>query len=182
MTAGAMQQDRQVCLEAGMDDYVSKPIRVEELVEALTKCGHFEEMARDGGENIIMETLNPAALENLRGVGEEGATLLIELVDMFLQDAALLLVEMRQGIERGDAETLNQTAHILKSSCAMFGAMPLSGLFRELEARGADGQMDGGVEKMARVEAEYEQVEDALLAVRRAELANITDADARVPG
>ncbi len=128
-----------------------------------------------------MEKLNPAALENLRGAGEGDTKLLIELIDMFLQDAALLLVEMRQGIERGDAEMLHNAAHILKSSCAMFGAMSLSGLCRELEAMGATGQLDGGAEKMAQVEAEYEQVEDALRAVRRAELASTTDADARVP-
>ncbi len=128
-----------------------------------------------------METLNPAALENLRGAGEGDTKLLIELIDMFLQDAALLLVEMRQGIERGDTEMLHNAAHILKSSCAMFGAMDLSGLCQELETMGATGRMDGGTGKMAQVEAEYEQVEDALQAVRRAELANTTDADARVP-
>ncbi len=127
-----------------------------------------------------MEKLDPAALENLRGAGDGDTKLLVELVDMFLEDASLLLAKMRQGIERGDAEMLHHAAHILKSSCAMFGAMPLSRLCRELEAMGATGRMDGGAEKMAQVEAEYEQVEDALQAVRRAELAN--DAGARAPG
>ncbi len=129
-----------------------------------------------------MEKLDPAALENLREAGDGDTKLVLELVDMFLEEALLLLAKMRQGIERGDAEMLHRAAHVLKSSCAMFGAMPLSGLCRELEAMGAVGQMDGGAEKMAQVEAEYEQVEDALQAVRRAELANITDAGARVPG
>ena len=129
-----------------------------------------------------MEKLDPAALENLRGAGDRDTKLLVELVDMFLEDAPLLLAKMRQGIERGDAEMLQGTAHTLKPSCAMFGAMTLSGLCQELETMGATGRMDGGAEKMAQVEAEYEQVKDALQAVRRAELANVTDVGARAPG
>jgi len=129
-----------------------------------------------------MEKLDQAALENLRGAGGGKSALLVDLVDMFLEETSLLLAKMRQGIERGDAKMLNQAAHVLKSSCAMFGAMDLSRLCQELEEMGETGQMDGGAEKMARVEAEYEQVEDALQAVQRVELANRTDIDARVPG
>ncbi len=118
-----------------------------------------------------MRELDPTALENLRGAeGAEGTKLLAELITMFLADSALLLAKMRRGIEQGDALTLRQAAHIMGANSAMFGAMPLSKLCRELEAIGVAGSVDGGAAKMAQVEAKYALVETALQAVWRAEM------------
>ena len=127
------------------------------------------------GKGNDMSELDPAALENLRGVGAEGIKLLAELITMFLEDSASLLAQMRQGIEQENADMLHQAAHIMGASSAMFGAKPLSSLCRELEAMGATGSMDGGAAKMSQVDAEYAQVETALQAVRHAELNRDTD-------
>jgi signal transduction histidine kinase/DNA-binding response OmpR family regulator len=183
MTANAMQEDRQVCLTAGMDDYVSKPIRVEELVEALNKC-----QPRDGGEAMRQESrgveeqrsegaeemvdrgqaaavLDPAALEQLREVmgGEAGLT---ELIDSFLEDAPQLLADLRQALEQGDTAGVRRAAHTLKSNGADFGAMTFSALCKELEALGKAGTLDGAAALGVQAEAEYEKVKVALEAVR----------------
>ena len=188
MTANAMQGDRELCLEAGMDDYVSKPIRVEELVEALSKCRPLVETAEgDDGENEEMEknreeeelgggkvekqdqavaVLDPEALANLRNVVGGSEEFLAELIDTFLIDAPQLLADMRQAVEGGNAAGLRLAAHSLKSNGADFGAKTFSGLCKEIEALGKAEALAGAEGLVTQVEAEYEKVKVALEAVR----------------
>jgi CheY-like chemotaxis protein len=195
MTANAMQGDREMCLAAGMDDYVSKPIRIEELVGALSKSRPLD---LEGGEEVaeawdstrpqdaegIAEAtasppvdtsalvpdrtiLDPTALENLLAVvgGEFGY--LAELIDSFLEEAPQLLGDLEQFVEDGDAAGVRRVAHSLKSNGADFGATTFSELCRELEMVGKSGELEGAADLSAQIMAEYKNVEEALTAVRR---------------
>jgi HPt (histidine-containing phosphotransfer) domain-containing protein len=85
-----------------------------------------------------------------------------ELIGLFLEDTPKLLADLRGAVVQKDAEGLERVAHSLKSSSATLGAMTLSTLCRELEVMGRAGTLEGAVEKVAQVEAEYERVKAAL--------------------
>jgi PAS domain S-box-containing protein len=182
MTANAMEGDREECLAAGMDDYVSKPIRVEALVGALNKVRPLQEqvspnggaqMGRlgnpDGGTEPTggnHQVLDRAALETLQEVVGGETALLRELIDSFLEETPPLVATLRQALEQGDAAELHRAAHTLKSSSNDFGATTLAELCQELETMGKAGTLDGAAELVTQVEKEYEQARVELEAVR----------------
>jgi len=193
MTANAMQGDREMCIAAGMDDYVSKPIRIETLVTALSKSNPLNEnedgnqtleltnkaLENPGTEKSIpmsddpnsseyeMNVIDPAALKNLLDVVGGEFEFLEELIDSFLEDAPHLLSELDQLIEQQDATGVRRIAHSLKSNGADFGAMEFSNLCKELENKAKDGILDDAAEIAARLHADFAKIKTALLAVRQ---------------
>jgi PAS domain S-box-containing protein len=172
MTAYALEGDRERCLAAGMDDYISKPVRVEELAASLKRSQAVSKPARHAPPDAPLEPARPVAatsapavdvrvLEELKVVlrGETG-----EVITVFLDSATKLLAELRQALAQEDARTLERAAHSLKSSSATFGAMELSLLCRELEVIGRAGTLDGAAEKVRRTEHEFGRVRAALQA------------------
>jgi HPt (histidine-containing phosphotransfer) domain-containing protein len=141
MTANAMQGDRETCLAAGMDEYVSKPVQLDALAEALSRCA----------PRAVLET---RALERL-GATPEDREFVAELVDAFLRDAPALLETLRDGDVR-------RAAHTLKSNARPFGATRLAELCQELETLAeADGSADAAG-LLGRIDAEYARVARAL--------------------
>jgi PAS domain S-box-containing protein len=164
MTANAMLEDREACFAAGMDDYVAKPIRPDDLAEALRRAGPprgtGEARSANGGGVLEM-----AAVDTLRELlgGDE---FLAEVIDAFFADAPNLLATLRRSVEQGDVDDLRRTAHTLKSNSETFGAEGFSELCRELEESAKDGELTGAAELAARVEAEYAGLQAALAALR----------------
>jgi CheY-like chemotaxis protein len=155
MTANAMEGDREECLAAGMDDYLCKPIRPDELARALVRCRPQHEG----------EPLERAALDRLAsslGGGDEGRQAVAELLETFLEDAAALMETLRAAVERRDAEELQRAAHTLKSNGATFGARSFSLLCRELETLGRQGELDATPALLERAEDEWRRVREAL--------------------
>lgn len=144
MTANAMQEDREACLAAGMDDYVAKPIRSEALVGVLRNA------------EPVACRLEPAAIENLRQVG--GDEFVAELTQTFLADAPGLLA----ALHGSDVAEVHRAAHTLKSNAATFGATRLSNLCLELEAQARDGDGTTSLELAAEIEAECALVAEEL--------------------
>ena len=180
MTANVMAGDRERCLSAGMNDYVSKPIRVKLLVEALTRAGELA-LGQNGSESAAGqvpdeetaaapstagETLDSAALNNLLETVGGDQEFLAELVDTFLEDAPQMLADMRQAAETGDAPGLRLAAHSLKSNSADFGAMSLNALCKQLEILGKENQLDGALPLIEQADAAFEAVKPALLALQ----------------
>jgi CheY-like chemotaxis protein len=163
MTANAMPEDREACVAAGMDDYVAKPIRPDDLAEALRRARPLEGMGEaSSGEAGV--SLDAAALESLRELG--GDEFLAELTDAFLVDAPNLLATLRRSLDHGDVDELRRAAHTLKSNGATFGADAFSELCRKLEERARNGELAGAAELAGRIEAEYALLQDALAALR----------------
>jgi len=162
MTANAMQGDREQCLAAGMDDYISKPIRPEELVKALSQCCPSATITEASPANrpapIDQDTLQ--SLREMMGKDEiEGMR---ELLDCYLTDAPTLLQEMRSALASANLTLLNRAAHTLKASSASLGALTLATLCHDMEIACEAGLLRDGTDKMRRMEAEYGQVEAAL--------------------
>jgi CheY-like chemotaxis protein/HPt (histidine-containing phosphotransfer) domain-containing protein len=162
MTANVMPEDRDACFAAGMDDYVAKPIRPNELASALSRARLIgephEERAR--GTRVDLDT---SAVENLRELGGDG--FVAEVVDTFLDDAPALLATLRTSHEAGDTEELRRAAHTLKSNGQTFGAARFSELCRELEERARRDDLDDTSELVERIDREYDAVREALLAL-----------------
>jgi signal transduction histidine kinase/DNA-binding response OmpR family regulator len=169
MTANAMQGDREVCLAAGMDDYVSKPIRVEELVAALGRSTvRPPDRMRAGGlvasanqtrvdtERSSTEVLDPAVLERLRAA--MGADFFDELLSTFVEDSRELVDTMRRALGAQNTDAFRRAAHSLKSNAASFGAMTLSDLAKDLEALARSERLDEAGPKLERLASECERV------------------------
>jgi len=163
MTANALPEDREACFAAGMNDYVAKPIRAEELVTALKRA---KPLANGDGRSEPVEyvALDDGALKNLRDLG--GDEFLDEVIDAFLADAPELVATLRRSLDDGNAEELRRAAHTLKSNGATLGAEGFADLCRTLEQRGKAGELDGASELVDRIEQEYRPLEEALSALR----------------
>ena len=118
MTANAMQGDRELCLAAGMDDYVAKPIRVEELVAALERSPAHRDAATAAGPAEpaapAADAIDRAVFERL--VATTGGPFVAELIDTFGEDARELLATLRRAWPRPTRDAFRRAAHSLKST------------------------------------------------------------------
>ncbi len=163
MTANALPEDREACFAAGMNDYVAKPIRAEELVAALKRAKPLA-AAGNGSDRVEYISLDDGALSNLRELG--GDDFLGEVIDAFLADAPELIATLRRSLDSGTTEELRRAAHTLKSNGATLGAEEFAELCRTLEQRAKAGELEGGSQLVDRIEQDYKPLEEALSALR----------------
>lgn len=175
MTANALQGDREMCLAAGMNDYVSKPVQFEDLVTALMQVQSVlppRPTAAAAGAATPTAEAAPAAKPTLdETVFNEfretmGAEFAAELVIAFFETAPALLDTLRTTIPLGKADEVRRAAHTLKSNAATFGATQLQHLCLDLELQGKSGQLTHASTTFAALEAEYARVEVALRTVQ----------------
>ena len=158
MTANALPEDREACFAAGMDDYVAKPIRGDELAAAL---GRVRPMPDDdhSGPAESDPGLEPA-LRSLRDLG--GDEFVAEVVDAFAADAPTLLASLEDSLRRHDTEELRRAAHTLKSNGATLGAAEFAERCRVVELRAKDGQLDGVAQLVDQIQQEYRTLQASL--------------------
>ncbi|MEY2577751.1 MAG: two-component system, sensor histidine kinase and response regulator [Verrucomicrobiota bacterium] len=150
ITANAMQGDKEVCLAAGMDNYVSKPLRGSELKAALLKA-----------LPVPAEPVGAKQLTMLRRLDKGGAPgIFSELTELFSQSTPRLLSQACNALD--DPTQLTMIAHTIKGSCITFGAHPMAALCLELEQRGRQGIGRDAREIINAIELEFFTVRAAL--------------------
>jgi len=148
MTAYAFQEDAEKCIQAGMDDYISKPIQIEALMSALSQRPYVSvpdqrqepQITKTGSlipktGSLVLETAKVQELMERYGSGAN------RLIEVFLTTAPVQIDEMRTSIRDGNLSSLMRIAHALKSSSAIFGAHLMTALCRRIEMKAVAGQM-----------------------------------------
>jgi two-component system, sensor histidine kinase and response regulator len=118
MTAHAMKGDRERCLDAGMDGYVSKPIQPRDLNEAISRIAgvvpETNPLSPSGADDVNLA-------EALARVGDD-AELLAQVAGLFLDESPKQLADLRAAVARGDCLVMQRLAHTLRGSVGVFGA------------------------------------------------------------
>jgi len=151
LTAGAVEGDREKCLAAGMDDYLSKPFSLQQLEHILRRW-------LPGVEEEQAPHVDAAVLENLLVQTGGGPDLLRSLIGAYLKDAPLRMAAIHDGMERRDPAAVARAAHAFKSSSANLGAMDLAVLCRKLEAHCRAGTTQGAEPLVAEIHEECTHV------------------------
>lgn len=159
ITANAMGSDREECMRVGMDDFVSKPIQRETLHAALQKAcsgvGPFVGVAPR------VET-PPAAFDAAQALTCVDQEVLGMFGPLFLEHHADLMAAIRAALEGQDAYAMSRGAHSLKGTLGYLGAKPAEELSLKLETLGKEGSMHGAPALFAELEAQIDQVVQAL--------------------
>jgi signal transduction histidine kinase/CheY-like chemotaxis protein/HPt (histidine-containing phosphotransfer) domain-containing protein len=167
ITANALQGDRESCLAAGMDDYLSKPYTQQALGQTLAR---WISLPRVPAPSAALaeppsddEPINQQALDNIRALSPaNGDALLERVLQAFLSDTPGHLHTLRQAIAADDAEQLRKTAHSLKSSAANVGANALAQRSKELEQLGRNETTAGAAVLLADMERSFQAARQAL--------------------
>jgi signal transduction histidine kinase/CheY-like chemotaxis protein/HPt (histidine-containing phosphotransfer) domain-containing protein len=157
MTADAMAGTRERCFQAGMNDYVSKPVTSADLKVALDRAvAQLQSSVGPLSNEVTSVVLEEGMLEELRPLrSEDGASQFLALVDMFLEDTPRLLCELARAMETGDTAEVVAIAHKLKSASGYFGARQMSMTCHQLKELGRSGKVDFGTGLMRRLEREF---------------------------
>ncbi|HBL30723.1 MAG TPA: hypothetical protein DD490_28135, partial [Acidobacteria bacterium] len=172
VTAHALSGEQEKCFAAGMDDYLAKPFRLEDLRTALGRL--LPEVARAPVPGTLPPeplaaappSLDPGRLAILRQLeSRTGEHLVRRLAASFPTHARLRVEEMHQAVARKDALRLEQAAHALKGGAANLGAQELAKGCAELESRAREGAVEGSDELVQKIARECARVERDLAAL-----------------
>ncbi|MBD2497781.1 response regulator [Nostoc sp. FACHB-280] len=178
MTAHARPEDRQECLRVGMNDYVSKPIRLEAL-EAVLKHSNIQQYQDSLPPQLIAETeyvlpsislnadvtaaIDYSFIEELKNMaGSDGEHLVSELIQVYLEDTPRRIEMIQTAIAVGDRINLQKAAHALRSPSVSIGAVNLGDICETLENSASDQSLESLVLLINQLESEYHKVITAL--------------------
>jgi len=154
-----MQGDRDLCLAAGMDDYIAKPVEVRSLRAALERVASHKPSPAKQQTPETHEPIDWNVLAGLRELQQEGEPDIIrKLFDLFAADTPHRLAAIRKAVEGRNAAVLARQAHALKGSSAHLGARHMATLSATLQQIGEAGSLEAAASTLSQLETEFERV------------------------
>ncbi len=199
MTANALKGDREKCLAAGMDDYLSKPFRPRQLIECLDSWLPSALTTTPGEEDRLVPTGEPAgaaagvqaavdaaetdpepanpidreSLDRLRALDTDPAGKLLDrIVQRYLDSSPELIATLRKELASGNAVGVREAAHSLKSASGFLGATKVMNLCQSLENLARQNSLDEAAEMLAALEPAFEHAKTALEGELESDLVN----------
>jgi PAS domain S-box-containing protein len=157
MTAHVVKGDREGCFEAGMDEYVSKPIDSDKLFEAIEKLTHAPGTKKSAAAD-------PVTVDNklLLKAFDGDWNFLKEVVEVFLDDYPRLLDNLRRSFNEGDCDTFMRSAHSLKGMLKNFRAENAAEVAFDLEKKGKEADLNGVQADIESLAAQIAEVDNTL--------------------
>jgi len=169
LTASSSSEERQKCFAAGMDDFLTKPLKKNELIKTLNKYCFTEnplqnlDLAENLRQHSLAEFIAPETLKNffeIESNGEENFT--FEMITLFCSNAESGITEIKNALKLKNAELIRRKAHQLKGSSANIGAMKLFELFDNLESEIQKENRTGIENLLADIFKEIEKLKNAV--------------------
>jgi HPt (histidine-containing phosphotransfer) domain-containing protein len=171
MTAHALKGDRERCLGAGMDGYVSKPVQPQALFHEIERL--FPSAGRRRGAAPDMDSL----LNMVRG----NRAILKELIGIFFEDYPLQMAEIEAGLSRKDPALVQRACHMLRGSVSNFGYAPATESAQLLEAMARSGSLEGAPEAAQTLRTRLKELHDMLQKTVAASAAGDAEKRLRTP-
>jgi two-component system, sensor histidine kinase and response regulator len=165
MTANALHGDREKCLAAGMDDYISKPVTEKQLAATLARWDPVAREERKEPDSTMSDSkiLDLDVIESLRELKDgPDDPIMRELIDMYFADAPVQLETIQEALSSSDAPALARAVHALKSSSGNLGAVVLYKLLAELETSARNGDLSKAADSVAEILRAFDRARDAL--------------------
>jgi signal transduction histidine kinase/CheY-like chemotaxis protein len=179
LTANVLAGSENQYVAAGMDGYISKPVRLEELIDSLRSTPPLADAPATEAESPTSSSeslagqIDLSQLETLYAMTGYDGEYIQELMDIFTSDAAQMLSDLRVSAAKGDARATERLAHTLKSSSQLVGAMRLGEQCQELESLAAGGQLADALQRIDSIEAHYDAARKELQG-RLSEMAEVS--------
>ncbi len=160
LTANAMEGDRQKCLDAGMDGYVSKPIDAKILLATVLKFCTVSPKSITGNDMSMEGTIDLEGLLERCGGSKD---LVHKIAQKFAETGPGMVSQVREAITSQDSDAVYRAAHQLKGASATMGAVKLASVAADIEMLGREGNVPAAAERMPSLEAEFDRAVPMLL-------------------
>ena len=167
MTAFAMEGDKEKCIEAGMDDYISKPIIIDEIINVITRYGGNRKSAPTEKpvkmKEESSEFVNRGVIQRLKELNEKVDPDFFKVViNMFLNQSPNLIDEIKHYLQSGQYDKMGQAAHKLKGSSMNLGASTLAELCKKIEIKARTNELSDIERLIESLQPTYEKTETEL--------------------
>ncbi len=164
MTAHDMKGDKEMCQQAGMDDFITKPLKRNDLFAmidtwGLGKVALKQDPSQDGPDDDTVTKDSPLNFEKLLVEYDGDRNILSELLWKLMDDVRAQIGNIQKALPKGNIELVRREAHTIKGGASMLTADDLSSVASELEQIAKSGSLEGGPEILERLEKEFSRLE-----------------------